>query len=467
MIYTTDNYTIDRPIEVIRQSADREKILNNKQYFCIANKNPKELFVSLGKYKIGKENILFTFIEEKEQDDELIIVIEKRNNHYVARTGNFIGRFTYDGLQIDIRSRFPDTFLQRMLNYANDVYLDDMSLFEAKEEKNLEIDYSKYVLYYMFIQKLEKAFLLGLPKTYTTVYHHEMKLKGNIHINRFIKHDIPFKGKISSVSREQREIQEIIDVLYKAVSIIDKEKQTFSTKNISHIKTHLKQYRSKQYISNVVIQQAINSKALQNPIFSPYKSVLEYAKLIIESSTLREKEKESKQTFGFLVNVANLFEIYLYKLIQKEFLDWKVEHEPNIELYPNNFYERKIKPDIVMIRDKQVIVFDAKYKRMLFRGRKKNIWDVDRDDFFQIHTYMSYYQNKGYEVLAGGLLYPMEGEFTQNDCYSENWLGNDKTSFIVDGIDLYMIGNDSTMLDIKKKEDAFIVRLKRLIEDKE
>lgn len=60
-------------------------------------------------------------------------------------------------------------------------------------------------------------------------------------INKFIKYDIPFQGKISSVSREQKEIQEIIDVLYKAVKIIDKKNKAF-LKNISNIKTHLKQY---------------------------------------------------------------------------------------------------------------------------------------------------------------------------------------------------------------------------------
>ena len=125
-----------------------------------------------------------------------------------------------------------------MLNFANDIFLDDVSI-TGKDSKN-ELDISKYIIYYMFVQNLEKAFLLGLPKSYRSIEHHEMKLKGKIDINKFIKYDIPFQGKISSVSREQKEIQEIIDVLYKAVKIIDKKNKAF-LKNISHIKTHLKQ----------------------------------------------------------------------------------------------------------------------------------------------------------------------------------------------------------------------------------
>jgi 5-methylcytosine-specific restriction endonuclease McrBC regulatory subunit McrC len=341
-----------------------------------------------------------------------------------------------------------------MLNFANDVYLDDVDI--AGEKSNKELDISKFIIYYMFIQNLEKAFLLGLPKSYRSVEHHDMKLKGKIDINRFIKHDIPFKGKISSVSREQKEIQEIIDVLHKAVSII--ENNSFSTKNVSHIKTHLKQQRSRAYVSNQIIQKAMNTKALQNPIFAPYKKVLKYAKYVIDGSNLEQKENGKEETFGFLINVAELFEIYVTKLLQKEFSEWTV-NSPKIELYPNQFFARKIIPDIVMEKDNKILVFDTKYKKMTFKDRYQYGGDVDRCDFFQINTYMSYYQNNGYEVLAGGLLYPMEGIFEKNNCYSESWFANDKTKFIVDGLELSKLNNTS-IVDIEKE---FIERIKLII----
>ena len=283
-------------------------------------------------------------------------------------------------------------------------------------------------------------------------------LKGKIDINRFIKYDIPFKGKISSTSREQKEIPEIIDVLYKAISIIEKNK--FDTKNISHIKTHLKQHRSNRYVSNQTISKAIKSKVLQNPIFAPYKKVLEYAKLIIDADNLEEKKDGNKETFGFLVNVAELFEIYVTKLLQKEFPDWSVS-SPKIELYTNQFFARKIIPDIVMIKDNDVMVFDTKYKRMLFRGRYENGGDLDRNDFFQINTYISFYKNQGYNVKVGGLLYPMGKKFNQDECYSDSWFNNSETKFIVDGIELSV--DKINIDDIVKSEMTFIDRIKELI----
>jgi 5-methylcytosine-specific restriction endonuclease McrBC regulatory subunit McrC len=295
-----------------------------------------------------------------------------------------------------------------------------------------------------------------------------MKLKGKIDINRFIKYDIPFQGKISSVSREQKEIQEIIDTLYKAVKIIDKNNKAF-TKNISHIKTHLKQHRSNKYVSNETINKALKSKALQNPIFAPYKKVLEYARFIINGNNIEEKHDGKSETHGFIINVAELFEIYVTKLLQKEFSDWHVE-SPKIELYnnPKMFYQRKIIPDIVMIKDNNVMVFDTKYKRMLFRGRYENSGDVDRNDFFQINTYMSYYQNQNqnYNVKVGGLLYPIEKSFKDNKsiCHSETWFGNRQTKFIVDGIDLSNLEepkeNENKFTPIARREQKFIEGLR-------
>ena len=470
MIQTVDNYYLSN-IEVITIQKDRDEFLESNSYYCLSNKTINELNITLQDYKDKKfpNNIFFSFFKDEEKtisknEDDLIISIKKDGENYLAQTGNYVGKFVWQGLEIDIKSRFSNTFLERMLNFANDIFLDDVSITGNKVDKDFDI--SKYIIYYMFIQNLEKAFLLGLPKAYKSIEHHEMKLKGKIDINKFIKYDIPFQGKISSVSREQKEIQEIIDVLYKAVKIIDKNK--FNTKNISHIKTHLKQHKSNKYVSNETINKAFKSKALQNPIFAPYKKVLEYAKFIINGNNIEEKKDGKQKTFGFIINIAELFEIYMTKLIQKEFSEWRVE-SPKIELYPNQFFSRKIIPDIVMKKDNDVLVFDTKYKKMKMQGKNQNgAGDVDRNDFFQINTYMSYYQNHSnkYNVKIGGLLYPMDS-FEKEKCHSETWFGNLNTKFIIDGIDLSDLQEakegENKFAPISKRECEFINRIIELL----
>jgi 5-methylcytosine-specific restriction enzyme subunit McrC len=463
--FSSQNYLPYKYIQPIGKLKDK-KVIGEK------------LEINLNDYQDKKypNNTFFSFFKDEEKkaiknEDDLIISIKKSKNEknediYLAQTGNYVGKFVWNGLEIDIKSRFSNTFLERMLNFANDIFLDDVSITGNKVDKDFDI--SKYIIYYMFIQNLEKAFLLGLPKAYKSIEHHEMKLKGKIDINKFIKYDIPFQGKISSVSREQKEIQEIIDVLYKAVKIIDKNNKAF-LKNISHIKTHLKQYKSNNYVSNETINRALKSKALQNPIFAPYKKVLEYARFIINGNNI-EKNDGKQETFGFIINVAELFEIYITKLLQKEFSDWYVE-SPHLRLDEKfgktYLYSRKIIPDIVMIKDKNVIVFDAKYKKMNFNYIKGNSVDVDRNDFFQINTYMSYYQNQNYNLKIGGLLYPIEKSFKENKyiCHSPSWFGNLNTKFIVDGIDLSDLKEDkeNKFSQLAKREQKFIEGIKNLL----
>ncbi len=506
MIQTVDNFYLSDLVYKSKKDETEKYITDTKNYYAFFDKN----FSSNDKKVIGekiditlrdyinpdryKNNTFFSFFKDEEKrdaknKDDLIISIKKSKNDkdediYLAQTGNYVGKFKWQDLEIDIKSRFSNVFLERMLNFANDIFLDDVSITGNKVDKSFDI--SKYIIYYMFVQNLEKAFLLGLPKAYRSVSHHEMKLKGKIDINKFIKCDIPFQGKISSVSREQKEIQEIIDVLYKAIKIIDKQSEKNSTKenkisftkNISHIKTHLKQHKSNNYVSNETIIKALKSKALQNPIFAPYKKVLEYARFIINGNNIEEKNGGNTKTYGFIINVAELFEIYITKLLQKEFSDWRVESPP-LRLYEefgNSYlYQRKIIPDIVMIRDNDVMVFDTKYKKMKFTEIKGNGVDIDRCDFFQINTYMSYYQNhhNKYNVKIGGLLYPIE----KNDknikySHSETWFGNNETKFIIDGIDL---SKDSKINDneqqpfnienIIEKEKDFILRIRNLLEN--
>jgi len=477
MLKTVDNYQGE--LDISQTKAAIKKLPENlgyQGYLSSAKKKMQALSVNVASFKCNNvDNILFDMLgsADKRDDDDLICsvyqTVKDNVSTFVAQTGNYVGKFTWDGLEVDVRSRFSDVFMKRMLNCANDVFLDDVSAFDAEESKGL--DFSKFIIYYMFVQKLERAFLLGLPKSYSSIQHHDMKLKGRIDINRFIKRDIPFQGKISATSREQKEIQEIIDVLHKAVQVIDKPGHQLC-KNISHIKTHLKQYKSSLFVSKATIQKAMASKALQNPIFAPYKSVLEYAKLIIDGSNLQESAKGKGKTFGFLVNVAELFELYISKLLQKEFSDWSVvspQLQLDKEFGDSYLYNRKIIPDIVMQHreSNKVMVFDTKYKRMKFTEIKGNGVDIDRNDFFQINTYMNYYNNQSqYNLIAGGLLYPMEKEFKKDNCHANQWLGDKAVKFIVDGIDLHELneskGEKELMQDIQNREAMFIDRIKGL-----
>jgi 5-methylcytosine-specific restriction endonuclease McrBC regulatory subunit McrC len=121
-------------------------------------------------------------------------------------------------------------------------------------------------------------------------------------------------------------------------------------------------------------------------MFAPYVKVLEYAQMIVQRQNL-DASPRGIQTKGFLVNVAELFEVYVRKLLQHRFPEWSVA-SPELTVYEGMFFARKIIPDIVMSRADDILVFDTKYKRMNFKGiTTHGMGDLDRADFFQINTF--------------------------------------------------------------------------------
>lgn len=426
---------------------------NYEQDKKLAKNREKEFSLTLSHY-VAKGGKFLSFLPDSQgKDDELIISTRMQDDGFYVQTGNFIGSFSHNGIDIEINSRFSNKFLERMLNFANDIYIDDVSIGKSIDAKE---NLSKIIIYYLFIQTLERAFLLGLPKGYKDKSHHEAKVMGKVDVAKFIKTDVPFAGKISSANRERQDIGDIVLVLYKALKIVQKEAKGLIRPVVNAL-NYLSEIRESRLVTPNVVHNALNSKALHNPIYAPYKKVLEYAKLIIENEKAGIKGT-GKQNLGFIVNVAELFEIYMRKLLQKVFKDWSVT-SPKIELYKDKFFTRKIIPDIVMSSGDKVLVFDTKYKRMNMQGKDQyGLGDVDRNDFFQINTYMSYYQNQGKNIVAGGLLYPME-KFSRDRCHSYSWLGNLNTKFIVDGIELVNL-NESSIEEIKIKENEFISRVK-------
>jgi hypothetical protein len=93
---------------------------------------------------------------------------------------------------------------------------------------------------------------------------------------------------------------------------------------------------------------------------------------------------------------------------------------------------------------------------------------------------MNYYNNQEkYNLLAGGLLYPIEEKdfdkrfdddgnelsHMKKKAHANSWLGSD-IKFIIDGIDLSNLHENSNISDISDFEDKFIKRVRCLMNQK-
>ena len=123
-----------------------------------------------------------------------------------------------------------------------------------------------------------------------------------------------------------------------------------------------------------------------------------------------------------------------------------------INKYKGHFFQREIMPDLVFQKENEIAIWDAKYKRMC-----GHYLDVDRSDFFQIHTYLQYQLNDK-KLKAGGLLYPISNTPDFENYQSPNLLNEFgiKMKYVIDGIEVQEMNEQENIL---QKELEFIKRI--------
>lgn len=429
-------------------------------------KHLQQLFSSVYELKLGSAQLkqikIFNFKRKRffEPDEERLILKlyskekPEQEKEYIVQTGLYAGVLFYKGYKINITTKYGDAFLKRMLNFVNDIYVDNEQVKAKKDETENQF---LFIIAYLFIQSLEKAAVLGLPQQYKKHQERSHKVRGSIDFNDFLKRDIPFQGKLTSNFRERMYVQEIIDVLYLALRKLERIFGKEIHSRLLGLNQLLKQHYSGRFVSYQTIQKAKVHQSINNPMYSRFKKVLEYAEIILlDKDLMPENEKQQLATTGYLFDIAELYELYLEKLLSRNFPEWSVSGQEEIPLYQQQFYKRPMFPDLVMKHrlSGKVVVFDAKFKKMEMQNK-----DVDSADLHQIHSYSGYYRN---DLIASGLIYPLSKEINTEKAHSETIYGNNenKINFIVDGI---YVSENQSIKELIKHEEAFVSRIASVI----
>lgn len=429
-------------------------------------KHLQQLFSSVYELKLGSAQLkqikIFNFKHKRffEPDEERLILKlyskekPEQEKEYIVQTGLYAGVLFHKGYKINITTKYGDAFLKRMLNFVNDIYVDNEQVKAKKDETENQF---LFIIAYLFIQSFEKAAVLGLPQQYKKHQERSHKVRGSIDFNDFLKRDIPFQGKLTSNFRERMYVQEIIDVLYLALRKLERIFGKEIHSRLLGLNQLLKQHYSGRFVSYQTIQKAKVHQSINNPMYSRFKKVLEYAEIILlDKDLMPENEKQQLATTGYLFDIAELYELYLEKLLSRNFPEWSVSGQEEIPLYQQQFYKRPMFPDLVMRHrvSGKVVVFDAKFKKMEMQNK-----DVDRADLHQIHSYSGYYRN---DLIASGLIYPLSKEINTEKAHSETIYGNNenKINFIVDGI---YVSENQSIKELIKHEEAFVSRIASVI----
>ncbi len=389
---------------------------------------------------------------KNDKDDEPVALFDYKQNSWIA--GRYIGKMTFlfekHFINVEISPRFGDTSLIKMLETIHNIKIPKN---KTGKENTKEETWVEKIIGLIWLKQLADANRFGLPRTNIRKTFKGFVLKGRLNVRESMKPFFHNKNIVSEYYMKHFD-ETIFQILSQAYKILSKNFLSIPSDSandaINHLKTNEIPFRK--------ISESEYKKIKYKSIYISFKKVVDLSWLVINNkSAFFDSNSGSKNSFGLFIDMAEIWELYLVRIIKDNFSDWKILTQKKYSVYQDQFYKRSIRPDIIMKKGNKIVVFDAKWKKMSFIKS-----DFDRSDFFQINTYISYLKNqKEYDVIAGGLLYPLEKDFGDiQKKHSVNWLNDNSTNFIVDGIQ--MIKND-TNNECYFKIGEFVDRMKGIL----
>ncbi len=357
----------------------------------IANKKISELI------KCNENLLVFPSVINENNDD-------LESNHILnlidgtVHTKNILGFVGCNNTELTISSRFHgngnDFFLHYMLQKVFSINMFDLK--HSSEKENIW-DF----LIYLFPFLLKKALTQGLFKEYQKRDYNDANVRGVIDVNRHIRTNSPFCGKIAYKTREHSYDNSTTQLIRHTIDHIHQHKLggnilscDSDTQNaVLQIVSATPSYERNQRIT--IINR--NLKQHSHPFFTEYKMLQKICLQILRYDGLTYG-KEKDKVYGLLFDGAWLWEEYLNTILQKEHFihprnKGKAEEKKPIHLFAGNSYKRF--PDFYC--NIKEMVLDAKYKHL------EHSSEISRDDIHQIITYMYVLKSK-----SGGFVFPIK-----------------------------------------------------------
>ncbi|OWV19263.1 McrC family protein [Fibrobacter sp. UWB3] len=329
-------------------------------------------------------------------------------------TSHYIGNCTINEVSIAIQPRFGDRLFNYFLGEACNIYLPKGNANYA--EGNVGNAY--WLIGLLWKAMLERALTSGqIPKEYKTETKNIKTFKGRLHIQKHIKANLVNQSRFFCTYRKLTMDNIINQTIRYAFSILKE-------KGLGSVLSDLASYDNKLASFGVTCPE-IDSRHIDRIKYTKmnfvYKPVMEFSKAIIsrhlaESLTNSQKMAET----AFFVDMAELWEMFLLRVLQKKLDDDYNVYSPNLSAgaFLLEDENRAIRPDIIIEKDNRaVMIIDAKYKRYKTLGKtSKDPYAVSREDLYQMTTYL-YHYGKDNQPIYGLFVSPAncdKGENIQN-----------------------------------------------------
>lgn len=327
---------------------------------------------------------------EHNTDDAFISVRGPDPLNFNLATGNLIGCVKADGYTLRVSSRFGDEFLKYIIADAD-------GFVELPEQGGMERGGNEWLLVYLWLVKLKKAFRLGLPKAYETRTETLTQVRGRLDpVDYFQNHG---RARYRCTYREHSYDNDTTRLIARTIEHLDSDPNSYAFTRTTHTLNQTFQIATQGRRSP--LQDLLATPPVRNPYYTDYNPVIALSKQILRNDLLDIGDQS--ETSAFFFDVSMLFEYFVRKLLKRAGV---VFHSKNDRQWTipsgllNGYTRRKLIPDLVFDVNGATCVFDVKYKSFDFA------YGVSREDLFQLHTYIGQVSNE-HNVAGCGFIYPI------------------------------------------------------------
>lgn len=337
--------------------------------------------------------IVFPFDINRNEDDiadNVIFELCRSNSDFTLNTYNVMGFIGRNNCDLTINSRFQtnnsDYFLHYMLQR---VFCPTLLNLPHKFSHDKVFDF----LCYLFVFCLKDAIKQGFYKSYYRKEYNNQNMRGSVQVEKYIRKNIPFLGKISYRIREYTYDNPLNQLIRHTIEFLSKKtlsSQLFNydldTKNaINKMREITPSYQERARQSVI----SSNIKPFIHPYYQKYSFLQNLCLNILNYKKIRYQEGNN-EVYGVLFDGAWLWEEYINLLLKTEGYYHPKNKQRDNPVYIFNNNKRACYPDFY----KEGIILDAKYKKMKERS-------VLKDDLYQMISYL--YIKK---YTKGGFIYP-------------------------------------------------------------
>lgn len=363
-------------------------------------------------------DLTLKFGSNKRDEVEPIATFDPMSGQWVA--GRYIGELDYKGRTLLIEPRFGMPVLRKWL-----AQIWGIKILPTKGEQAGTRVWLWLLLAFLWSTRLSRSARHGLPCVRVSEISRNRLLRGRLRAR-----DTGFEvgrgtGHLVGDCRERRIDPSIAGVIIAAHDVLELHLRDYGAR-VSWLST-----RSRELVkgmSAAVSKRQLNRARIKDdkirftPMTQLYKPVVELSMSILHHRPFGGVKKGEKEVHGVLLDIAEVWEYYVYRLLRDSFPNMEVLHLGRDSTFEEHLLKSEVSnrplsrlyPDICVHRvgaSSFDYIIDAKYKAALCAEGYRNY--PQREDLYQVTSYLAALGKEDGSTI-GLLAYPIPGESEQH-----------------------------------------------------